>query len=77
MFLMSDGGATKPDDMVDITEYAHTSMPGVCRFFGTFAAKENEHYDAGTKGSLKFVRHKGIKCAAILHACKCANMAGC
>ena len=62
------GGATMTDHLLDIAEYAHTPMLGVCGLFGTFVTKQNEHYDAATKGSLKFVRHKGVKRSHVLHA---------
>ena len=62
------GGAIQPDDLLDITEYSHTPHIQVCGFFGTFAAKENSLYDPTAKGSVKFVRHKSVKRATVLHA---------
>lgn len=55
------GGSLDTKDVVDVTEYEHTPQPGVAGFFGTFKPLHNAEYDAHTRGSLAYVRHRDVK----------------
>lgn len=60
------GGATRPNDVVDILEYEHTPQQGVPGFFGSFKPLKNAEYDASNKGSLAYVRHRDFKRADVV-----------
>lgn len=60
------GGGIAPNAVVDIVEYRHSPQDGYDGFFGVFAALKNPDYNAATKGSLAFVRHRDVGRARII-----------
>ena len=54
------GGALADDDVIDVTEYAHSGLEGYDGFFGAFRAKENPTWDTNVPGSLKFIKHRDV-----------------
>jgi len=62
------GGATRAEDMIDVTEYEHTPQVGLPpdALLGTFAPKLNPNYDPKKRGSKQYIRHYDVKLSNIL-----------